>query len=673
MTSKEDNRDFGDAGQDKRDMAKLVGTIRDSKDGSGDDDDDDADDGIMTGSIAIGISEMAHRSHSEKEEVSPTNARALQEELDPDDKVPYERPPAGTMDEDKAHEFPVGAMAILNFYREHEQLTSSIDNKNSCTACPNDSDEISTRGHRIDIHQTHPGAYAIGGIGVVETALEEGQANFPTESQEEQQEIASTVTSLASPGLAVANPVDEDELLPHNLPQAQEIQGAGAEVEVARKHKQRRRTLKFLCFLVLGLSSFVTVATLLLVGGESNASNAERDASISTQPPSSTMSMQEYVLQLLPSYTTRSIEKAETTPQAKAFVWLLDDPSLRGYPDWRVLQRFALATFYFATGGENWYNSTNWLDYDHHECSWFAKENCTNDARLCPPSPYPNPCMAEDVNNPRSGTYKYLWQWNNGLEGSLPPELFWLTSLIGTSLNNNILEGSIPSTIGLLTQMTAFTIGRGGLTGSIPTEIGLMTNMKVWVSARNDMTGTIPTEVGLLSNNLFRMHLDANRHTGIIPTEMGRLSAMQDMQIYDNRLNSTISSEFGILSNLTILDMSRNRLSGWIPTELGQLKRLKVLKLQENQLSGFVPSELGDLAAVAQTPPSSINTNFSSSGLMVLNLITNPLLSGIIPEELCPPLLSNKNNSSTNSSNSTVVVFGCTPLLCGCACPCSAP
>ena len=55
-----------------------------------------------------------------------------------------------------------------------------------------------------------------------------------------------------------------------------------------------------------------------------------------------------------------------------AFVWIIDDEYTLETCDAETLyHRYALAVFYFATNGMNWYNSENWLS-NKSECEWFG-------------------------------------------------------------------------------------------------------------------------------------------------------------------------------------------------------------------------------------------------------------------------------------------------------------
>ena len=56
----------------------------------------------------------------------------------------------------------------------------------------------------------------------------------------------------------------------------------------------------------------------------------------------------------LPQYTMEAILQDPTSPQSLAFHWIREDPHLSLYPKWRKIQRFALATLYYALDGDDW-------------------------------------------------------------------------------------------------------------------------------------------------------------------------------------------------------------------------------------------------------------------------------------------------------------------------------
>lgn len=84
-------------------------------------------------------------------------------------------------------------------------------------------------------------------------------------------------------------------------------------------------------------------------------------------------------------------------------------------------------------GGEEWFNNNHWLSYEHHECHWFAAYKNefwgTTEADIwydAPPSSRPCRNMS---NLNMDGQYEHLWLYSNYLVGTVPLELYLLTSL----------------------------------------------------------------------------------------------------------------------------------------------------------------------------------------------------------------------------------------------------
>ena len=84
----------------------------------------------------------------------------------------------------------------------------------------------------------------------------------------------------------------------------------------------------------------------------------------------------------------------DSTPQGKAIWWLAEEDGLEVDPeDSEVLvQRYALAVIYYATGGQTWIDKAHFLsnmsvchwneddkdDYDYHSDSTYIGAICTN-------------------------------------------------------------------------------------------------------------------------------------------------------------------------------------------------------------------------------------------------------------------------------------------------------
>lgn len=341
--------------------------------------------------------------------------------------------------------------------------------------------------------------------------------------------------------------------------------------------------------------------------------------------------LENYVLTLLPEYTLANLDFEEVgdnpSPQTQAFHWLMNDPEVESYPNWRILQRFAMATVYFATGGNNtWLVETNWMSYDHHENDWhwslsFARQNFQH--LPFDPAEFLKQGILEEVT--------HLWLFNNSLSGTIPPEIGLLTHLKSIDLVGNNLVGSIPSSIGNLDKLMGLLLNTNELSGNIPTEIGNLHQL-LWVTAfQNQLQGSIPSELGVLP--LWSLQLDANELTGSIPLELGNLTNVLWLRLHNNSLTGSIPSEVGLMTALQLLDFSLNELTGSLPSQLGSIQMADLdlsyyldlakqsivldlkyvrefntavegavralngnsIQLHSNDLTGSIPSELGGL------------------------------------------------------------------------------
>ncbi len=258
--------------------------------------------------------------------------------------------------------------------------------------------------------------------------------------------------------------------------------------------------------------------------------------------------------------------------------------------------RAALVALYDSTGGDNWTSNTNWKS-DKPLGEWHG--------------------ITTDENGRVESIEFYT---NNGLTGSIPPEIGNLVHLKKISLAGNELTGSIPSEIENLIHLETLNIRFNKLTGPIPPGIVNLVNLKAIDLAVNDLSGHIPLGIGNLIN-LTHISFFASDLTGSIPSEIGNLVNLQSIDFAGNKLSGSIPSEIGNLVHLIELYLGPNQLTGPIPSEIGNLVNLRVLNLRSNQLTGSLPPEMGNLV-----------------NLELLNLRSNQL-TGEIPLEVCNVLL----------------------------------
>ncbi len=296
--------------------------------------------------------------------------------------------------------------------------------------------------------------------------------------------------------------------------------------------------------------------------------------------------------------------------------------------------RRALLILYDALGGSGWLESENWgtdapLD-EWHGVAADSKDNV----------------LALELSN-------------NGLSGTIPPEIGTLGALQELQLGSPRLTGEIPPEIGNLDNLRYLHLS-DGLTGAIPPEIGNLQNLRYLDLRGLSLTGAIPPETGNLQNlrtlqlwgyadaippeignlqNLRYLHLSGYFNSAI-PPELGNLQNLRYLYLLGYELTGAIPSELGNLQNLRYLNL-HGGLTGAIPPEIGNLQNLRYLNLTLNDLAGAIPPEIGSLDGLdtlnlshndlaGPVPPEIGNLR----NLLALDLHQNTLLSGRLPREL---------------------------------------
>ncbi|CAB9508343.1 Leucine Rich Repeat [Seminavis robusta] len=572
----------------------------------------------------------------------------------------------------------------------------------------------------------HPGAFPVRGVDARNTDRSD---TFGVNNDVDNQGLTSESVALTvhterpdenlTSGLAVAAPVVE----PAELPLAQEIT---SDPNKPPSPSQKRNVPLGIMLMIAGVILIVGIPLIVIaVTSSSDDANSQSDGTMApstlspTAVPSAapSLSPEGLLLSYLPDYT--SVEEMSET-SAQAFQWVLDDPNLDEYllEEWRAVQRFALASLYYATNGDKWISNDHWLSYNVSECEWFANQDWgieANEKRqlafLNAIYDFPDgPC-----GNDNSTEYHYLMLGFSRLQGSLPQDLYLLTNLRWIYILGNQLTGTISTSIGTLTHLEAFGVPANGFSGTLPTELGLLTSMNGFFIFQNKFSGTIPTELALATSlngaildfnqlnghipselgtlpALLLLHAHSNQLSGMVPTTIGQLrNSLMSLEVYENKLEGNIPSELGRLKRLTSLRLQDNLLTSTIPSELFlQTKSMQSFRVSQNQLVGSLPTEIGlwedlsnlwlDHNGLTGELPSEIGllqndfirlsiseNNFSGSfppeifnltqaKLRMLEIDGNPFLSGTVPWEVC--------------GIETRILFTCPSMICGCDCPC---
>ena len=266
-----------------------------------------------------------------------------------------------------------------------------------------------------------------------------------------------------------------------------------------------------------------------------------------------------------------------------------ENPHVPGNPN----DRATLITLYNSTHGDSWNDNTNWLS-DQPLASW------------------------QGISVDSSGRVRGISLSENGLQGTLPPEIGNFANLKWLFLNGNQLSGAIPEQITKLTNLEDLWLGQNQLGGAIPEGIGNMINLQYLALDNNDISGHLPASMmslgrlrfidlghnsleGTIPNNISGLkslevlRLDENALTMALPDSIGELRAMESLKLDNNQLSGRLPDSIGRLSNLRSLSIQFNGLSGALPASLGDLNNLVSLELQGNRLAGTLPASLGKL------------------------------------------------------------------------------
>jgi hypothetical protein len=276
---------------------------------------------------------------------------------------------------------------------------------------------------------------------------------------------------------------------------------------------------------------------------------------------------------------------APWSPQGKAYIWLLSDTEETFYSPERMLQRYAMATFYYATFGNTWLSNDLWLS-KASECTWY---NRVGERPAC---------------NRKQELVNLELDLNN-LGGSLPAELGLLSnSLRRLTLRGGptkFLAGSLPPELGYLTELKVFFVRGNNLSGIVPQEIGYWRLLEQLDLSKNRLAGTIPTEIGNLRELLF-FEVSSNSLSGILPTQMGLMTKCARLYFEDNDFLSPIPTELGNLSLIKELKGGANTLLS-LPSELGRLTDANTISFEGSNIPGRIPSELGRIQGLRKFQP----------------------------------------------------------------------
>lgn len=284
-------------------------------------------------------------------------------------------------------------------------------------------------------------------------------------------------------------------------------------------------------------------------------------------------------------FLTLQALKEPCSPQSRANAWMMQDPNLDVYGVERKLQRFALATLYYSTSGDQWKNNHLWLDYEHDECQWYNQDADGED-----------PVCNEDF------SIVHLNLSRNSLNGVLPVELFFFPALATLDLSHNRLYGTAPTMFNGARYLERLVLSSNQLTGQFTAELGFVASkLAVLHNDDNMFTGAVPGLLRLLPN-LSHLNITGNQYTGSLPGSLSQLSnTLTSLEVSENAITGNIPTELGAATKLQVLDVGGNaQMSGSVPEELAALSDLTIFDISGTSISGGLATELCQLQSEGQ-------------------------------------------------------------------------
>lgn len=224
----------------------------------------------------------------------------------------------------------------------------------------------------------------------------------------------------------------------------------------------------------------------------------------------------------LSNETATSNSTVNRSYQQAAYDWVVfSDEQVACSNATNLIQRYALAVFWFACGGDYWSinEGNSFLAKTISECQWKGVTCDDTDSVIG---------LHLDESN---------------ITGILPGELASIVTMRVLNIDMNHLSGSIPTWFSQWKELEVIDMDHNNFTGTIPSSLYSLSTIRVLDLDSNALTGTI-SEVGLENwiDSLFFLQLDFNQFVGTIPQNLGKFPNLQYLSLFGNNFTNSILS-----------------------------------------------------------------------------------------------------------------------------------
>ncbi|KAK8618540.1 hypothetical protein V6N13_132529 [Hibiscus sabdariffa] len=196
---------------------------------------------------------------------------------------------------------------------------------------------------------------------------------------------------------------------------------------------------------------------------------------------------------------------------------------------------------------------------------------------------------------------------------------------------NSSLTGSIPANIFSISSLKWIYLGNNKLSGTLPIDICCnQSRLEVLFLPLNQLNGEVPSGLDRCHKLRFLWHISiaSTAYGGVLPASIGNLSdSLLYFYVKSSQLKCNIPMEIGNLSRLIEFSVSNNDSVGPIPA-VGRLQKLEELNLSSNFLKGSVPLDVGNLKVLismdlsrnisCQVPPCKASSHYGLKKALVL-------------------------------------------------------